>query len=406
MAESVLMPKLGLTMTEGTVNNWYKNEGDTVKKGEAVCEISSEKLSQDVEAHSDGVLLKILVPAGGEVACKEPIGVIGQLGENIEGAQKEAPVESKASIPQVNTEKAVVKNSEPAQPAKKRINISPLAKKMAAEKGIDLTKVTGTGGNGRITKQDIENYREPVQEATPEMASDPVQIASGAGLSGMRKIIAKNMMNSMHSTAQVTLQRKINITELMALRKEMRTKIGDLVSSGTFSLNIYLVRAIALALKEVPEMNAHYDGREYARKASINIGIAVALEEGLIVPVIKNADQLSLSQLTKEFGRVTTAAKTGGLAADDMAEGTFSLTNMGGDGIEYFTPILNTPEVGILGVGALSSRITFDESGVITEVKELPLSLTFDHQVIDGAPAAVFLKELANFLEHPYLLMV
>lgn len=405
MAESVLMPKLGLTMTEGTVDNWYKSEGEAVKKGEAICGISSEKLSQDVEANIDGVLLKILIPAGGEVACKEPIGVIGQPGEKVEAEMTEKTPENK-KIEQPVMKQSSIDVSVQKKATNKRINISPLAKKMAAEKGIDLTKITGTGGNGRITKQDVENYKEPVEVKAEEEPSVFAPLKYGAGLNGMRKIIAKNMMNSLHLTAQVTLQRKINITELMILRKELKEKIGDRISRGTFSLNIFLVKAIALALKEVPEMNAHYNGQEYSQKDSVNIGIAVALEEGLIVPNIKNADQLSLSELSKEFGRVTTAAKTGGLASEDLEAGTFSLTNMGGDGIEYFTPILNTPEVGILGVGNLSSRAVFDELGVTTEMKELPLSLTFDHQVIDGAPAAAFLKALATYLEHPYLLMV
>lgn len=400
MAETILMPKLGLTMTEGTVDIWYKKEGDPVKKGEALCEISSEKLSQDVEAETDGVLLKILVPVGKEVSCKDPIGFVGQPGEALPSSVAEPEkVEQK-------TEEVATTSASPTKVTKVtektgRVFISPLAKKIAEEKGIDYTEIVGTGGNGRITRKDVEAYKAPAKETAMTQ-----QVPTGEGLTGMRKAIAKNMMNSIHSSAQLSLHRKIDVTELMVFRKELKAKLGDSVSSSVFSLNIFLVKALAQALREVPLMNAHYDGQTYMKNEEINIGIAVALDEGLIVPVIKGAEKRSLSNLAKEFGRVTTAAKDGSLSGDDLSGGTFSMTNLGSEGIEYFTPILNAPEVGILGVGALSSRLVLGEDSELLEKKELPLSLTFDHQVVDGAPAAQFMKHLANYLEHPYLLMV
>lgn len=407
MAETVLMPKLGLTMTEGVVDEWYKKVGDTVKKGEAICSISSEKLTQDVESDAEGILLKIVVAAGEEAACTTPIGYIGQKGEVIPG-DAVAPVASTAG------QSSVVEQSVPAaavaQPAvvavssTARVFISKLAKKIAKDKGVDVSQVTGTGGNGRITRRDVEKYLVTASQLTAPVATSAAPVAGGAGLTGMRKVIARNMMHSLHTTAQLTLHRKAVIDQLMQCRLELKSKLGDSVDSGAFSLNIFLLKAVALALQDVPELNSHYDGQSHQKISHINIGVAVSLDEGLMVPVITDVANKTLTQLAKDFRTVVDNAREG--KVDATAKATFTITNLGSEGIEYFTPVLNTPEVGILGVGALGERLYLGADGVVQVARELPLSLTFDHQVIDGAPAAKFLSALSQYLANPYRLLV
>lgn len=406
MAETILMPKLGLTMTEGIVNEWYKKEGDSVKKGEVVCSISSEKLTQDVESESDGVLLKIVVPGGEEAKCTTPIGYVGQPGEAIPTGDSAAPAEeptaAKETAPAAASAPATTAQAKPVVQNGQRIFISKLAKKIALDKGIDYSAITGTGGNGRITRRDVEKY---IASGAANAVSAPVAVGpAGAGLSGMRKVIAQNMMHSLQSTAQLSLHRKANIDQLMQFRNELRSKLLDSVDGATFSLNIFLLKAVALALQEVPELNSHYDGQSYQQLDTINIGVAVSLDEGLVVPVISDVAHKTLTQLAEDFHGAVASAREGNFAS--AAKGTFTITNLGAEGIEYFTPVLNTPEVGILGVGALSERLYLDKDNGVQVAKELPLSLTFDHQVIDGAPAAKFLSILAKYLANPYRLLV
>lgn len=405
MATSVVMPKLGLTMTEGVVEEWSKQEGDTVKKGEAICTISSEKLSQDVEASADGVLLKILVPAGETALCTAPIAYIGEADEKVgtEVAAASKPSSSEVATTASASAGPVAALEAPASTGKAksgRIFISKLAKKIALEHGIDYRLVTGTGGNGRITRRDIERF------IASEVHAEPVTVpstasAAGAGLTGIRRAIAKNMMHSLHSTAQLTLQRKVDISALMQFRTELKSKLSD---PSVLSLNILLLKAVALALRDIPEMNCHYDGQTLTQLEQINIGVAVSLDQGLVVPAIVDVAKKTLSEIAQDFRTTVDSAREGQFESNVAA--SFTITNLGSEGIEYFTPVINTPEIGILGVGALSDRLYFDEAGTIKAAKDLPLSLTFDHQIIDGAPAARFLSTIAEYLESPYQLLV
>lgn len=394
MATAILMPKLGLTMTEGTVDAWYKQAGDSVEKGEVIATISSEKLTHDVEAPEAGVL-QIVTAEEQEQVCKEPIGYVGAAGEEVatvavpeepvisNEATAEAPIEVKAPVRQQGT----------------RIFITPIARKIATERGYDYTQIPGTGGNGRITRRDVESYV-PVAEAAPVKAISNI----GEGLTGMRKVIAKRMHASLHDTAQVTLHRKANISSLMKFREKMKKKLGD-EGKASLGINVLLTRAVVLALKDHPEMNASYANGEHTKHEAIHIGMAVAVDAGLIVPVIRDATNQSLSQLADSLQNVATGARNNTLSSDLLSGSTFTISNLGHAGVEYFTPILNTPEVGILGVGALSTKLVFTKKGKVKEQQELPLSLTFDHQVVDGAPAGEFLQTICQYLENPYRLV-
>lgn len=402
MATEVLMPKLGLTMTEGTVDTWYKAPGDTVEKGEVIATISSEKLTHDVEAPASGVLLKIVTAEAGEQVCKEPIAYIGEASEQVD--ELSAPVAEAVAVAATAAEQSTTQTVTPTavRPEGARIFITPLAKKIAAERGIDYAQITGTGGNGRITRRDVESY---VPQAAPQQTIATVASSSaGEGLSGMRKVIAQRMHASLQQTAQVTLHRKANMTPLMKFREKMKKKIGE-DNKASLGINVLLTRAVVLALKDHPEMNAAYANGTYTPQDDIHIGMAVSVDAGLIVPVLRDATNKTLSQLAESLADVTTGARNNTLSGDLLTGSTFTISNLGQAGVEYFTPILNTPEVGILGVGAATTKLVLNKKGKVKEQQELPLSLTFDHQVVDGAPAGAFLQSICHYLENPYKLV-
>lgn len=423
MATELVMPKLGLTMTEGTIEKLLVKEGDEVSVGDVVAEISSEKLTSEVEANDDGTIIKLVAEEGDTIACKAPMAYIGEPGEEVDAGSPSSAGESAETIP-----KSSKKDNEPLPTGKPslqvadtearqaadtddkfeggRIFITPLARKMAEERGIDIKAVNGTGGNGRITKLDIERF---VPEEKPATGTAPSQTADaeyGAGLQGMRKTIAERMMRSTQSTASVTNQRKVDITNLMDFRSEMKARTNGTVDKSAFSINTLLTRAVVLALEDMPEINAWYYNGEHIINEEVHIGMATAIDDGLVVPVIKNANKMTVSKLGESIKDVTTRARQGTLDGDLYSGSTFSITNLGGSGIEYFTPIINTPEVAILGVGAMQSELAFDEEKNVVEKQMLPLSMTYDHQLIDGAPAAEFMQRVADYLEQPYRLIL
>lgn len=400
MATEITMPKLGLTMTEGTVDNWAKKEGDAVSKGEVVCTISSEKLSYDIESPVDGTLIKILVAEGDDAECTEPIGYIGEPGEQVSGEASpaeptSAPVEENKELSEEPKAQAA-----PERKAGERIFITPLARKLAAEKGFDIAQINGSGGNGRITRRDVQRHQ-PSVETTITAAPSTV----GAGLKGMRKTIAERMMHSLQSTAQVTIQQKADITNLLAFKKELQSKSSVPLKDGQLSITTLLSKAVILALKETPDMNAWYQDGSYEKQEAVHLGMAVAVADGLVVPVVEDADRMTLTELGKTLNSRITEARDGSLAGKHYSGSTFTISNLGKSGAEYFTPIINTPEIGILGVGSMQSQLAFDENREVVELKKLPLSLTFDHQILDGSPAAEFLGRIIFYLENPYSLV-
>ncbi|HLR42948.1 MAG TPA: dihydrolipoamide acetyltransferase family protein [Pseudogracilibacillus sp.] len=411
MATEIVMPKLGLTMTEGTVENWLVNEGDKVEQGDPVVEISSEKLTNEVEAPVAGYVIKIVAQEGDVIPSREVMAYIGEEGESV-GTSDTSQATSEAEAATEDEEKEKNEAQTPTRPKREtsdgeRIFITPVARKMAEEKGIDIRDVNGTGGNGRITRLDIQRYVPAEKPAAEKEKTAPTsQVEYGAGLEGMRKTIAERMMRSVQTTAQVTNQRKVDITKLMEFRKEIQGKVSEPLTEGELSITTLLTKAVILALKDTPEMNAWYYDGEYVQVDEVHIGIATALEEGLVVPVIKDAHQMALSQLGPAIKQVATEARKGTLDGSLYSGSTFSITNLGGYEIEYFTPIINTPEVGILGVGSLQKELEMDEDGRIVQKLKLPLSLSYDHQIIDGAPAAEFLAKIANYLQDPYRLLI
>ena len=412
MSENIIMPKLGMTMKEGTVEEWFKSEGDTVEEGESIVTISSEKLTNDVEAPASGTLLKIKVQAGEDAKVKAVLGIIGEEGEDVgsdDDDSEETTQENKdndttsedqqaSSNEEQSDKKDTEKEAKPEQ--RERIFISPLARSMAKDKDLDITRIKGTGGNDRITKLDIqrvdsEGYDYEGEAGTSnESASSTAQnvdVSSiGEGLNPMRQRIAQNMRQSLYNTAQLTLHRKVNADRLLDFKARLSEELKDADQDVKLTVTALLAKAVVLSLKEYGD---------------VHLGIATSLEDGLMVPVIDNADTKSIGTLAKEIKTSAEAVREGNTGDVQLSDATFTITNMGASGIEYFTPILNLGETGILGVGALAKELVL-EGDQVKQVSRIPLSLTFDHQILDGAGAADFLKVLAKYIENPYLLML
>ena len=345
---------------------------------------------------------------GATVKCKEVVGWVGQEGENVGTQEAPAQEEAPTEVAKDSTPPSPKSTTAPiARTSGERIFITPVARKMAAEKGYDISLIKGTGGNGRITRRDVEAYQPSlvVDKVVEPLPQDMTSGQYGEGLQGMRKIIAERMMNSLHSSAQVTLHRKADLTELLKFRKELKAKVHTPLENGELGITTLLTKAVTKALRDFPALNAWYGGGIHQIQERIHIGMATALDDGLVVPVIRDADRMTLADLGQSIKTLANQARKGTLPSDLYSGSTFSITNLGGPGVEYFTPILNFPEVAILGVGAIQQALAFNEEGEVVQKDYLPLSLSFDHQVIDGLPAAEFLAQVISYLEDPYLLI-
>ncbi|EZP78255.1 branched-chain alpha-keto acid dehydrogenase subunit E2 [Parageobacillus genomosp. 1] len=413
MAVEIFMPKLGMSMKEGTVVEWLKKKGDKVKKGESVAVISSDKIETDIEAPQDGVLLEILVEQDETVEVGKVIGYIGQEGEKPDGQSNETPQETPQQAMQ---EVAVsVGTIEPNTTSRHMLRVSPAARKLAREAGIDLSNISGSGPKGRITRADVEKAiqlkqasLQPVREK--QTIAETTQItAEQKGVTvkpvtGMRKVIATRMFTSLQQTAQLTIHMKADVTELLELQAKLRKELQD-ESDIKLTITDFIARATILALCTHKQMNSLYQNGHIHTYDSVHLGIAVALENGLVVPVIPYAEKLSLKEISKKIKELSVRAREGKLSSEEMRGSTFTITSLGAYGVEFFTPVLNPPEVGILGVGTVTDTPVF-VGDAIQKRKILPLSLTFDHQVIDGAPASQFLTTIKNYLEKPYKMLL
>ena len=429
MAINVTMPKWGLTMREGKVTRWYKNEGDPVHKGEDLFEAETEKITNKVESPGSGTLFQIVVPVGTTVPVGTMLAVIAEPGERperIEGIQVgEATHGAGASA---EDRAAAEKPGE-----KKFVPSSPAARRVAKELGIDLGLVQGSGPDGRITEADVRRYHEegpPAPKITPlaeEMAKQEgldISTITGTGeggkitredveralerrtsipLTGMRKTIADNMYASLQNTAQVTVFTEVDVTEMIRFRDLVQEEHKK-DETVRISFNDIVILATSRALKRFPMMNSALIGDEILLHDAVNMGIAVSLPDGLIVPVLHDADKKGLLQIADESRELAQKAREGTLTVDDVTGGTFTISNVSMLEVDGFTPILRPPETGILGVGRVKEKpVVYD--GEIAIRSMMFLSLTFDHRVLDGTPAMAFLETVARYLQHPTLIM-
>jgi pyruvate dehydrogenase E2 component (dihydrolipoamide acetyltransferase) len=432
MADVIVMPKLGLTMKEGKIAKWHKNEGDEVNEGETLLEVATDKLTNEVEANKSGFIRKLLAKEGDVIPCLEPIAIIGNKDEDISSllSQSTVKAEKEDSVKTSSNKQEVEKKTNQS----KRVNVSPIAKKLAQEKGIDIADVVGTGPQGRITKNDVEKYLEvkgkvktsPMAEKVASelnvklsdinkdgriMKQDVLDfnkkrklleaanpIDERVPMTEMRKVIARRMSQSWEISPAVTYDIKVDITNLRRLKNELK----DIYKVTYTDL---LVKILSKSLLDFPLLNCSIDGEELIYRNYANIGVAVAIDNGLVVPVVKYANVKGLKEISSEIKELVFKAKNNELSTDDLTEGTFTITNLGMYGIDSFSPIINQPEVAILGVSTIVETPVLQNGNIINK-PFMKLSLTADHRAVDGAVAAQFLYKIKQYTEKPEMLIL
>ncbi|RST65862.1 2-oxo acid dehydrogenase subunit E2 [Bacillus pumilus] len=381
MAVEVVMPKLGMSMKEGTVSVWNKEVGETVNKGESIASINSEKIEMEIESPAEGTILDIKVSEGEGVPPGTVICYIGEGNEQVE-EKKDRDIQSKSK--------------------KERKKISPVARKMANSANLDIDTLVGTGPGGRITKEDVLHAlpeREEKKQEEKKQEEKKQNETEHQPINMMRKTIASRMMESLQTSAQLTITLKADVTQLTNLQQQLNeTAIARYDTKLT--ITDFVAKAAILSLLEHPAMNSQYHNGVLETFENVHLGIAAALDNGLAVPVIQHAERLTLIELAKSIKLYGQKAREGKLLHDEIQGSTFTLTNLGAYGVEHFTPILNPPEAGILGVGTMYDTPVYREDE-LCKGTILPLSLTFDHRVLDGAPASAFLSTVKAHLEEP-----
>jgi pyruvate dehydrogenase E2 component (dihydrolipoamide acetyltransferase) len=462
MVHEVILPKLGQTMEEGTIVDWLKQEGDAVQRGEALFTVESDKATLEVEASNRGFLREILVPAGQTVPVLTVVALVTRTADEELSAYKSQPQVSGSGLrvaeaPAPASSKPETSEPETLEPATGRIFASPRARRRAREEGVDLESVTGTGPNGRIVERDIVAYLEEMPKASPvarrmaEQSGLDLHTVKGSGpggrivkkdveqvlqelevpgpslqtaapepqvlqpealksMSGVRALIARRMVESHQATAPVTLTTEADATELVELRERLKASLADELGFDV-GYNDVLIKLVGHSLREFPYMNARLeDGDGDFADATIrhlqevHVALAVDTDRGLLVPIIRNADQKGLIEIARELRDLVGRARSGEALPDELSGGTFTITNLGMFEIDAFTPIINLPEAAILGMGRIKARPAVVK-GELCVRQMVWLSLTFDHRLVDGAPAARFLQRIKHLVEEPYLLL-
>ena len=394
MAIEVAMPKFGLTMHEGTVQRYFKAVGESVAVGEPLYEVETEKVLYEVEAPAGGVVVAWLVAEGDTVDCGVAVAVLAEPGEDLAAIGGRYAARASSNGARSPASAAAPQPPAPAAPSAPvtgggRRAVSPVARKLAAELGINVDTVEGTGPGGRVTKEDVERAAQQ-----PKAAAAPAspQAAARAPMRGARKTIAERMHQSLRDSAQLTITTEADVTPATELRTRLKNEF-DLTYTDM------IVHAAARALLRHPRVAARLEGAEIVAPPQIDVGIAVALSEGLIVPLIRDAARKQLREIAIESKALGEKARTGHLKLEDVTGGVFTVTNLGTYGVDAFTPILNPGETGILGVGRIVEKPAIYR-GEIARRAMMTLSLTFDHRVVDGAPAAEFLQTVIEFFNY------
>jgi pyruvate dehydrogenase E2 component (dihydrolipoamide acetyltransferase) len=418
MAIPVLMPRQGQSVESCILGQWYKSVGDKVSEGDILFSYETDKASFEEEAKEDGILLATFFEEGDEIPVLINVAVLGKEGESFEefrpggeAATEEAPVETVEETPKV-VEFEVENNS-----ADKRIRISPLAKKMAEKLGVAIETLKGSGPHGRIIARDIEAVSEksaqpvaqPVVSAAPKVvaAAPAVVLEEGddyeiKAIPNIRKLIATAMHTSLQNSAQLTHHMSADARKMMKLRKKFKSQLADGTISQNVTINDLVCFAVIRALEKFPQANTHYHGDKMKWFKKVHLGLAVDTDRGLMVPALKNADDLSIAGLSSQLKQLSTAARNGNVNPDllNPAAATFTVSNLGNYGVEMFTPVINLPQVAILGVCTIVPRPKEIEDGVYAFVPMMGLSLTYDHQALDGGEATLFLAEIKNQIEN------
>ncbi len=410
MAEVVKLPKMSDTMTEGVIVKWNYKVGDSVKSGDILAEVETDKATMDMEVYAKGTILHLAVSEGEATPVDSIIAIVGAAGEDFQSLLSAAPAaaspapsaEPAATQPVATSTTVPSAATTPAATNNDRLKASPLAKKLAEDKGINIQEVTGSGENGRIIKKDIENFT-PSASASTNVAAPAVSGVESyheVNVSQMRKTIASRLAESKFTAPHFYLTVEINMDKAVVAREQMNQ-----ISDVKISMNDLVVKAAAASLRKHPTINSSWLGTKIRYNHHIHIGVAMAVEDGLLVPVVRFADNKSLSQISAEVKDYGKKAKEKKLQPQDWAGNTFTISNLGMFGIEEFTAIINPPDACILAVGGVKETVGV-VNGEIKPVKVMKVTLSCDHRVVDGASGAQFLKTLKDYLEEPVTLLV
>ena len=409
MATDILMPALSPTMTEGKLARWLKAEGDTVAAGDVIAEIETDKATMEVEAVDEGILGRILIQEGVEgIPVNTPIAILVEEGEAVPDASSaQAPAAPKAETVSAETTPAAPASKAPAEDKGERIFVSPLAKRMARERGIALDALTGSGPNGRILKRDVEKGAAAPKTA-PKAAATPVITASEETVrrvpnSTMRKVIARRLTESKTQVPHFYVSVDIELDALLDLRSKLNATAQE--NSFKISVNDMMIKAVALALKKVPGVNVQFTDAETLHFENVDISMAVSIPDGLITPIIRNADRKSLRDISVEAKDLAKRARAGKLKPEEFQGGTFSISNMGMFGVRDFAAIINPPQAGILAIASGEKRAVVRGSDIAIATV-MTATLSVDHRAVDGALGAEWLNALRDIVQNPYFLVV
>lgn len=399
MTIEVKMPKLGLTMVEGRIVEWLKKVGDRVEANEIIATIETEKLVGDVKAPASGFLAKILYEEGSKVKINETIALIAENEEELKRILSGAPAQQAPAVIEEKIEKVRVPEVTQTKPVGK-VRATPAARKLAEELGVNLDDVWRHFPDKEIISQEeVRAYVEKIKSVAPKAVEAGPAVFEEKLLSPMRLRIAENLLKSAREMVLTTITMEVNADRLEELR-------SALPKDRRPSITAFVVKALASALKEHREFNASLEGNKLKIYRDINVGVAVALEGGLIVPVIKNADTKTVTQISAELEELAKKAREGTLSLDEISGATVTVSNLGMYDVDVFTPIIYPGHVAVLGVGRIYDKVVVEPPKGVTIRKYFMLSLTFDHRVTDGAQAAVFLKKIREYIENPYLLIL
>ncbi|MDB4754164.1 pyruvate dehydrogenase complex dihydrolipoamide acetyltransferase [Akkermansiaceae bacterium] len=439
MPINIEMPKLSDTMTEGTVVRWIKKEGDEVEIGDIIAEIETDKATMEMEAFDEGILSQISIQEGGKAPVGSVIAILLEDGEGDAPAASAqaaapapaAPVETPAPAPATAPAPAAAPPAPTplangAQPAETRIKASPLAKKIAEAEGVDLSNITGTGPGGRIVKADVVSApaipasvastpatQAPAVTPAPTAAPTPAPasispVMSGEDqtiqLTGMRKIIAERLLTSKTTIPHFYLHLEVDAAPLMELRKQINAQ-AEATHGNKYSVNDFVVKALINASVAVPEVNASFNGDHIVQFAHVGISVAIAVDDGLVTPVVKNAEQKSLLAISKEIKEMAGRARENKLKPNEFDGGTVTISNLGAWGIESFDAIVNPPQAAILSVGGIIEKPVVKDGAIVPGLR-MNLGVSCDHRVVDGAVGAKFISEIKRLLENPALMLV
>ena len=426
MAEVVNMIALSPTMDEGTLAEWHKSEGDAVQEGDVLADVETDKATMEMESWYDGTILKILADPNSSVAVGDPIAIIGEEGEDISALLEELEKGGPAAAPPDTAEEPEEAAPSEPSPAPKgeakpatdeqkqngRLRASPLARRIAADRGVELQRVDGSGPAGRIIKRDVETFlesgapreaRAPSVEIPAEITETPDIPGEEIRLSQMRKTIAERLRASWQTTPHFMLTIDVDMAETMAQRSTINEKLAERENGEKLSVNDFIIKACASALTEYPKLNVSFQGDHLVEFDEVNIGVAVAVEDGLVTPTIRDADQKGLGQISREAKELARKARDKELMPEDYSGGTFTVSNLGMFGIDHFTAVINPPQAAILACGAVQ-QVPVVEEGELTVGTRMKVTLSCDHRAVDGAMGAEFLNKVKAYLENPVLL--